>query len=139
MPCLTISEARDEIFAIVNTAWGTRGPIQWPDMANFDTPANGMWLRVTLKHQTGGQVSLSDAVGQKRWQRIGTLWMQVFTDRGDGLETNYGVCQEMLDAFQGVATAGGVWFRNTRINEVGVDGAFQLNNVLTQFQYDQIH
>jgi hypothetical protein len=134
-----MSEAVDQIFAVVNAAWGDAGPVQWPNMANFDTPSSGAWLRVTLRHQTGGQVSLSDAVGAKRWQRIGTLWMQVFTDRGDGGVANYALCEQLMRAYEGTATEGGVWFRNTRLNEIGVDGAFWLNNVLTQFQYDEIH
>ena len=41
-------------------------------------------------------------------------------------------------AFEGVGTASGIWFRNARIHEAGVDGAWVQMNVLADFVYDEM-
>jgi Bacteriophage related domain of unknown function len=139
MPCLSYTDARDQIFAIINAAWADNGPVQWPDMVNPDIPPAGSWIRVTLRHQTGEQVSLSDASAKKRWSRVGTVWIQVFTLPGDGGELNYQLSHTMATAFEGVATSGGIWFRNVRLNEIGPSNGYTQSNVLVEFEYDEIH
>ena len=43
------------------------------------------------------------------------------------------------DAFEGVATSPGrVLFRNVRYNEVGQDGQWFQQNVLADFEYDEV-
>jgi hypothetical protein len=139
MPVASITDAVDEMFDAVNTAWANRGPVHWPDVSNFDIPQSGSWCRVTLRHQDGGQSSLACGSGARRFTRVGTMWIQVFTEMGGGNTTSYEISEVLARAFEGRGSPLGIIYRNIRINEIGPDGAFSNTNVLVEFEYDQIH
>jgi hypothetical protein len=136
----TFETARNEIFAIFNTAWVAAGDytVLWPDVAG--TPPEGSedpWARVQLNHVLGNQNGFGP-IAQKRWNREGFLLVQVFTAIGKGGTQNYQLCQSIVDAYQGVTTDSGIWFRNPRINEVGNDGHYYQNNAIVDFEYQQV-
>jgi len=75
----TFETARNEIFAIFNTAWVAAGDytVLWPDVAG--TPPEGSedpWARVQLNHVLGNQNGFGP-IAQKRWNREGFLLVQV--------------------------------------------------------------
>lgn len=143
---LTPIEARDEMLALFKTIWDEGSDevdtselsIHWPDLP-FDVPdENEAWLRVTLRTATGEQATLSGSEGLKRFNRQGVIIVQVFTPVGDGMKLSYKLVKIVMGAFEGKATPNGVWFRNVRFNEVGIDGGWNQVNVLTDFNYDEV-
>ena len=134
---MTLTEARNEMLALVKTAWDTTTfEMQWEDRPFIKPVANTPWARTTVRHADGGQATLCDSVC--RWNRVGTLFVQIFCPSGEGSSRGYGLAQTVMNALEGAKTAGGVWFRNTRIREIGPDGDWFQINVLTDFNYDEI-
>jgi hypothetical protein len=132
---MTADEARDEMLAVFKAAWDTTAAAG--NVTYSDKPArapNAAWARVTLRHATGRQSTLANAMGAKRYTQTGTLWVQVFAPVGDGLVTVYALAQTVVNAYR--SARGTVWYRNTRLQEVGSNGAFEHINVLTDFTYD---
>jgi hypothetical protein len=135
----TFNQARDEIFALIKTAWETTGfNMVWPDKPNTKPSGRTPWARTTLRHSTGQQATIASFSGVSRWFREGVLTIQIFTPSGEGLSRAYDLAKVISDALEGVSTSCGVWFRNTRLNEVGPDGDWFQINVMTDFNYDEI-
>ncbi len=136
---MTFDEARDVMVGVFYSAWKALAPapVVWTDVPEDVPETETEWARVTVRHATGGQGSLAGADGAKRWDRSGTLFVQVFAPVGDGSTRAYSAAQLVANAFQD-ARGLSVWFRNIRINEVGTSGAFEQINVLVDFTYDDV-
>lgn len=140
---MTYEQARDEMLSVFRTAWQAAqpiAPVQYPNVGQALAPpkTQGPWARVVVAHATGGQRTLAGEAGTRRFGRVGILTAQIFAPVGGGTDLAYNLAQLVVDAYEGQSTPGGAWFRNTRVNEVGVsDGWFQLN-VLVDFDYDQV-
>lgn len=139
----TLLQARDEILGALKTAWdadpGSTGlPVLYSDTEE-DVPATGAWARVTVQHNEGFQATLSNAVGARRFRRLGTVTVQVFTPHNEGGTLSDTLATVAKNAFEGVTTSPGrVIFRNVRVNEVGQDKEWFQVNVLADFEYDEI-
>lgn len=147
----TVEQARDQIHTRFRTAWladtNTQNYfVKYEDVAQGDRPEKAAtkpapWARFTLRHNpgAGGQATLSGDTGQRRYRRFGTITINLFAPKGDGLKI---LDQEMIpvamQAFEGQTTAGGVIFRNVRPAEVGPDGDYFQANVLVDFEYDEV-
>lgn len=144
---MNYTEGRDAILGVINTAWAAEYPdypINFPDVVaekpettdGADTP----WARAGVTHTNGGQASLAGDVGQRRWRRVGFLWVQVFTPIGDGGTRSDEIAQVLVDALQTQRSAEGVWFRNPRMRDVTTPSgaAFKQTNVLCDFSYDDV-
>lgn len=136
---VTIRQARDIMLKVVKDAWDTTGyPMVYTDVPDTVTPSNSVWARVTIRHGTGNQASLTGCInGVKRWKNEGIIFVQVFAPVGDGSSLAYDAAQIVLNAFRD-STETEVWFRKSRINEIGNSGAFEQINVLSDFTYDEI-
>jgi hypothetical protein len=146
---LTIEQSRDEIHTLFKTAWDagveTTGkeitywdakkivPVTNDDDSNPDT-----WARILIQHVLANQASLANRSGQRKYRRSGLVTVQVFTPLGTGLSIADKVYKIVIDAFEGQATPGNVWFRNVRLNEVGPSGSWFQANVIADFEYDEI-
>jgi hypothetical protein len=62
----------------------------------------------------------------------------VFEPPGKGLSGATDLPKVIQDAFEGVATASGVWFRDVTVNEIGPDGDFFQTNIVAFFEYDEV-
>jgi len=148
----TFTQARDQMLDLLNVAWlantpaingGVAPTIQWEGVAIDDAdfpPRDGAWAKVFIRHQTGNQSTLSKGSGSTRFEKGGTLTVQVFAPlgEGEGLMKSQQLAEVGKNAFEGQATSRQVWFRDVRIEEIGVDGPwFQMNVVLT-FEYDEL-
>jgi hypothetical protein len=136
---MTGDEARDEMLAVFKAAWDTTdydANVVYSDKDG--RPANAAaWARVVLRHADGGQASLADHDGKRRWKAIGTLWVQVYGPAGDGEVLTMALAQTVLNAYR-TARGGGVWYRNPRKREAPSSGDFSQVNVLVDFQYDEV-
>jgi hypothetical protein len=136
---LTFAQARDEILALVKTAWDTTTfSMLWQDKPEEKPTGRTPWARTTLRHTGGGQASLANIGGVHRFNRDGLITVQIFTPSGEGLSRAYDLCKVIADAFEGVTTVGGIWFTNTTLTEVGQEGDWFQINVTTQFTYDEL-
>ncbi len=149
---LSQTQARDQIATLVKTAtdaiaaFGVNPDesenVIWDDTRR-DIPSEesppATWARVTVRHLTSEQASLSDEAGVRRYTRRGQVTVQIFTPlKGDGLVAADSIASAIQGAFLGVSTPNGVWFRSVRTNEVGIDGSWFQTNVLAEFQYDEV-
>lgn len=137
---MTPDQARDAMLKVFRDAWLLAG--QTDAQATYsDVPAalstsEQVWARVTVRHATGRQSSLTGGLGTKRYTNRGTLWVQVFAPMGDGSTAGYGATQTVVGAFRDADI--GVLFRNVRFSEAGKDGAFERFDVKADFEYDEV-
>ncbi len=143
MASLTKTQARNEVVTLVKTAWdagaGTPIPLMiYPDL-DRKHPDTGAWGRMNMQHApVAGEATLAGGLGTQTFTRLGVVIVQIFDDAGKGYSRLDVLTKVMEDAFEGKSTPGGVWFRNVRAPEVGVDGRFQQVNVLADFNYVEI-
>ena len=143
---LTITQAKDEIYTQLNGYWNLQVPlsyltpvkIYWMGI-DYQTPpdASQPWARVTLQHNYSNQTTFAQE-GTRRFTRTGLLIVQLFVPLAS---KNVTLCEKLgiiaRDAFEGKATAGGVWFRNANLREIGADGTWYQFNMSVEFQYDE--
>lgn len=139
----TLTQARDEMLAAFRTAWLANSasdqlPVLYPDTAD-DPPDSGAWARVTVTHGAGGQATLAGDSGQRRYRHTGFVTVELYTPRGDGLVLSDQLVTITKQAFEGVTTSPGhVTFYRVRVREVGPDGQWFHQNVLADFEYDEV-
>lgn len=144
----SFGDARDEILGLFNAAWtanagavngGTVPQVAWPGV-NAEVPdPEAAHVRVFLRHVDGRQVTFGQ-VGQRRFNRKGLVTIQVFTPNAKrtGLSLAENLATIARDAYEGIGTASGIWFRNVRIQEVGPDNGLYQMNVVAEFEYDEL-
>jgi hypothetical protein len=131
-------QARDFMLSVFKQAWDTTGLFAaYDDLPASKPSGQSAWARASITHATGGQGSLSNESGVRRWDRTGVLSVQVFAPVGDGIKTCYALATLVSSAFES-SQGSDVWFRNVRLNEAGVDGAFYQINVLADFSYEDV-
>jgi hypothetical protein len=133
---MTYDEARNAMLAVVKAVVDANQPfvMLYPDVPG-EPPATGPYGRTSVKHADGRQGSLAGATGVKLWDRVGTLWIELYAPQGDGNTAGYALAQAMTDAVQ---SSRAVWFRNVLMNEMGADGAFQRFDVKATFEYTDV-
>jgi hypothetical protein len=135
---MTFDEARDIILGFFKAAWDPTGfPAVYTDVPGSVPTSETVWARATIRHATGNQGSLAGDQATRRWNRTGTVFIQVFAPVGDGSKAGYDAAQLVVNAFQ-AARHPNVWFRDVRMNEAGTSGAFEQLNVLATFSYDDV-
>lgn len=136
---LTFKQATDDILTLFETAWDTTGFVALYENAQDDIPeTQDPWARVTIRHSPAGRQTLTGGVGTTRYERTGIFTAQVFIPNGEGLVELYSLGKTVADAFDGVASPGGVWFRDGRFTEVGPDGEWFQGNFTVAFAYDEV-
>lgn len=144
--------ATDEMFAVINTAnnngasaiFGYTPVIVWPDLTPDFTQQDKAWMRAGITTVTDAQSALSTcegAPGQKLYESHGLVWMQLFLPRSVATSSDDGrrLAVVLRNAFRGVKTPGGVWFRNSRIVEVAPENNFFRKNVVSEYVYSEIY
>ena len=133
----TFQQANTEILTVFKTAWDTTGWVAIYENVAGEIPDSEPWARVAVRHVTGQQATLTDRTGLTRYDREGTIAVQIFVPTGEGLTRSYQLSKIVADAYEGQATPSNVWFRDVRINEIGPDGSWFQTNVLIDFMYDE--
>ena len=132
----TFLEARDDLMKLVTDAWSSTGhPLGYEDRDDNLPPSDQKpWARATVRHGPGGAAN----IGKTRFEREGTLTVQVFVPRGEGLREADSLAKILTDVLEGASTDNAVWLRNVRVNEIGPDGIWYQHNVLADFIYDEV-
>jgi hypothetical protein len=142
---LNAEQAKDVMLAVFKDAWDalrTATPAlgygeTYEDVpGSMPTAATALWARVTVRHATGRQSSLTGGLGTQRYTNKGFVWVQVFAPMGDGSTAGYVASQAVVDAYRDANTS--VLFRNVRLNEQGGDGSFTKFDVIADFEYDDV-
>lgn len=139
---LTITAARDDMLKMVRDAHLSGSFLDanliYDDLIGSIPETELTWARATIRHAGGGQATLSGGLGRQRYTRTGILTIQLFSPSGEGLSSADISAKIFMDAFDGKSSANGVWFRKVRFNEIGPDGNFFNNNIIVEFEYDEI-
>jgi len=144
----TFDAARDEILGAFRTRWeadaaaivGFVPDVFYDGVPRTSAPSpDKPWADVTIRHTSGAQATLAQDTGKRRFEKTGIVTVGVFAPLGQnrGLEDGEKLAMVAKKAFEGKATAGGVWFRNVRISEVGQDGPWFAFQILAEMRYDE--
>lgn len=146
---MNITEARDEIFALLKSKWetavwkGSATPpvIYWQGKEATKPPPQDQWYSAAgVFHKSGHQASLAGADGSRMYDRTGTVIVQCFgpSAGGNGLVLAEEQALIALNAFEGAHTANGIWFRNCSPYEVGVADGWYVIHVNAEFTYTEV-
>ena len=144
--------ARNEVMALFYAAWQANPtslpvPLFWDNVDTDPPPAPAAtdkaeaapWVRAQMRHNVGGQVTLADDQGRRRWRRSGIIIVEVYTPRNTGFDRLHDeLIQIVKDAFEGKSTPSEVIFSDVSPREIGPDGPWFQSNVLVAFEYDEI-
>ena len=144
----TFDTARDEILGAFKTAWdagaaaaaGYVPEVFYDGMGKASDPDPTVaWARTTIRHTGGRQSTLSQSAGRRHFEKTGIVTISIFAPLvvAKGLDVGEQLAKVAKGAFEGKATASGVWFRNVRVMEVGLDRSWYMINVLSDFRYDE--
>jgi hypothetical protein len=134
-----------EINGQLNTEWladvlTATVPLLWDNVigdppSTKDADGNPQpWARAVVRHATGENA----AIGGRLFMHAGQVFVQIFTPAGVKPKLPYQLAEVAKRAFEGRATASGVWFRDVRVNEVGQSGDWFQVNVIADFTYDHL-
>lgn len=139
----TVENAVDEMYSLIKSTWDVNTPncALIYDDAKAAFPNNQQpWARVTVRHNGGGEIAIRRGNGEGRYNRTGTLYVNLFCQPGDGRRLLDPLVKLVLDTYEGKTTASGIWFTKARVTELGTapDPAYYQINVLVNFSYDEI-
>lgn len=135
---LTFEAAWGEMLTLFKAEWdATTHPVFYESVEKDKIDATNPYIIPILRHADGRQATLG-GTGVRRFVRNGLLLFRLFTPVGNGLQESYQLAKVVVDAFEGKSSPGGVWFRNTRINEIGRDGSHYETQIMVEFEYDEI-
>jgi hypothetical protein len=146
-----LTTAKNEMFSAFKVAWDANTPGVTPDGSvpyvywdgvpdDTPPPPDAPYARIRIRHGPSEQASLAGAVGSRRFERFGTITVQVFTPLSatDPPTLGENLAAIARAAYEGQSTASQVWFRNVRANEIGEDGPWYQWNVVAEFRYDEL-
>lgn len=143
----TITQARDAIAGIINTAWlasptTSSLTLLW-DNVKGDPPAEDgstgkaeAWGRVAVRHTIGENDTLGP-IGGRRYLFGGTVTVQLFAPIGDGHSQLDEMVEVVKAALQEASPSAAVWFFDITPVEIGPDGPWFNTNVDALFRYQQ--
>ncbi len=129
---MLIQEAVDDIQKMFMDVFSHE--IYWESVQKDRDTTEDPWASASIRHAIGRQQSLG-GIGGRDFQRIGTLIIAIYVPGGKGLQTAYELARISANAYEGITSPNGVWFRDVRIQEIGRDGNYFQINVLAEFEY----
>jgi hypothetical protein len=145
----TYQEATDTMFAQLNNLWATDSAaiagyipnIYWPNIEEpVSKPVDAYWARMSRQTVLQQQSNLTGADQLKRYTTRGLVSVQIFAPMmlvSSGIVLSQ-LAQIVQNAYRGVTTSNGIWFRNATIKELPADGRYYRANVTCDFQYDEV-
>ncbi len=139
----TNAEARDEVNDAMKAAvdaynLANSGDIEvfYEDVDKAEKDAKGAHIRLFVK-LTLGDVQTLARVGNRLFTRAGIVIAQVMTPFGDGFTLDDALATVARNAFEGVSTPNGVWFRKVSVKNVGKTGGYYQTNVTANFEFNE--
>ncbi len=106
-----------------------------PPSVDSPTP----WARMVVRHNAGTQDSLGPA-GNRRFDRLGSLLVQVFTPLQEGTRQSKELTQTVIEGFEGTSITGTtICFNDVIAREVGSsDDVWYMAVIEITFRYTEI-
>ncbi len=101
----------------------------------YDPPVDTPWVRLSMRHFVARQESLGD-VGARKFNRQGSVFVQVFVPQDGGLLDADTIAQEAREIFEG-KTLSGIRLFTAEIREVGLTDGYHLILVEIRFEYTE--
>lgn len=148
-PVVDYSTACDLMFSIALNAiealtQATIAETRWPGVAEKTTPPeNVYWIRVSEQVVLSSQSSLSVSVGapgQRRYQTVGLLFLQLFCPKSDPAAVPNGrsMQQALVNAFRAPSGDANLWFRNQTPKPMMFNPTSYQFNVAVTYTYGEI-
>ncbi len=140
----TFEQARDDIGTIMKAAWeadpASSGlPLLYEDKeeAAGQIPDDvSAWGRLEIKFSTSIQAGHGDS--QKRWNRTGFVFMNLYTTPGEGNETKDDLLKVVMDTFEGTSTTNGVLLHEIIVDNKGIVSEMRETRVSIAFDFDEL-
>lgn len=129
----TMNEAKEAVLARFVANWADPADYVF-DNERYDGDAE--WLRVTVRNVTAQQETLG-RVGNRRFMRYATVFIQVFTPIGTGTQRLDALATAARDIYEGVSFSGLRFTQAGVIRETGSDETWNRAIVELPFQYDE--
>lgn len=145
----TTPSAKDEIFALFKTKWDADTPaltgagvirVEWPGVDNGGPPPpNSPYAAIFMRINNSRQVTFGPQ-GQRRYTRFGLITVQCFAPISEGNASTFAENAAIIarDAFEGIGTDSGIWFRNVKTQEIGATKTWYQFNMVAEFQFDEM-
>lgn len=135
------SEARDEIFGVVKTAWVTDaslavGNIKWPNVRHTSFPPQGApSAEVNLRHLMSSQTTLpSGNSGKIKYKSTALLEVVVRVDPDDSSDDIYTIAEAFIDKLRKAST-NGIHYRDPTLRELPAEGNFARVAIICMCDY----
>ena len=104
----------------------------------FSPPAiPAPWVRLSVIFNDGAQTSLG-RVGNRKFQKSGFVNVQVFTPVNKGTDRNDDIAQSVSAFLDGVDLGHGLWLYNGSIKTIGDKDDYYQQNVVVEFNFEDI-
>ena len=131
-----------------NVAWALGSPahnggqtvkVLWPGVSGDMPKGNELFSRFSSVEAPPSRMTLAPK-GSRRYTRRGLVTIQVFVPVS--LPNHLTIARKLAiiarDAYEGVGTAEGLWFRGARIAELGRSESWTQINITTDYEYDEV-
>lgn len=105
------------------------------DNEEFEEPATGDWVRLTVRSRGRAQDTLGK-VGNRKFRSAASVFVQVYTAVNTGVKQSDTLAKEAADVFEGVSFSG-LDFQSAEVRETGPDGRWYQSVVEAEFEYDE--
>ena len=150
---INYAQAMDEIRRRFYEDWtakaslivGYTPEVTFANVGKKETPqSNVYWARFSTQTVTDEQATLSNCEGtpnQFKYTAEGLIFVQLFLPKDDLQANEKGEKLAVIarNAFRKKSTAGGVWFKNARIQEQPQEELFYRFNVVAEYSYDELY
>lgn len=104
----------------------------------FDPPKDpAPWVRLTIIFNDGRQSSLGD-IGNRKFIKSGFVNAQIFTPSGTGTDKNDEMAQDSLNLLDSIRIDQKLWMYNGKIQTIGDSGGYYQQNVVIEFNFEDI-
>jgi len=94
------------------------------------------YARITVKFNTGNQHTLGRK-GNRKFVKLGILFVQIFSPINTGTDENDTLANSTIELYDG-EKLGTLWLYNGRIETKRSDGLFYQQNVVVEFEFEDI-
>lgn len=133
----TLDQANEAMAQRFVDVWTPTGHPFTLENEEFSVPQTGPWARFTGRLTASTQRTLGRA-GNRRFQRLGSLFVQIFDLIDVGTNRSKQLAQTVLEGFEGVSLTGTtIRFYDVIPREIGPDGRWYQTNVEINFEFDE--
>ncbi|QYW02120.1 hypothetical protein CPT_Sonora_017 [Stenotrophomonas phage Sonora] len=149
---LTYTKAIDEMVRLLAVQWNALTPallqrpepalLQYPGMPQGNPDVEQPFGRLLIRHVSDPRHTFGPP-GSRRYTRSGFITIQCFGPIDDvnwpagGLSLAENLAIIARDAYEGVGTNDGLWFRNAHVIEIGADKVYYEQRARIDFTYDE--